>query len=142
MPRKKHNNLDDIPGLTMAFTTPYIIVSVIVMMAWLLLQGMLSLTWAIVLGSPATIGLILVQRYLFQHLLRNKVSRVGCLVGLYSYGICVVAWIILFWVAGLSGAVLGVGLVPLGSIAGALLVTARELGHNRRQSRINMRRRR
>lgn len=140
MPRKKYDNLDDIPGLTMAFTTPYIIVSVIVMMAWLLLQGMLTLTWAVVLGSPATIGLILVQRYLFQHLLRNKVSRVGCLVGLYSYGICVVVWIILFWVAGLSGAVLGVGLVPVCSIAGALLVTARD--HNRRQSRINARRRR
>lgn len=142
MPRKKYDNLDDIPGLTMAFTTPYIIASVILMMAWLRLWEMLTLTWAVVLGIPATIALIIVQRYLFQHLLRSNVSRVGCLVGLYTYGICVVVWLILFWQGGLAGALLGVGLVPLCSIAGALLATAREPGHTRRRSQVNARRRR
>lgn len=125
MPRTRYQNTDDIPGLTARLTTPFVIVSVVIGMIWLVLNGLLDPLWAWMLGIAASAGLVAGQLPLFKYLLGNNISRPGCLIGLYMYGIGLVGWIILAWLSGWPGALFGILLVPICCFGSATFVSAR-----------------
>jgi multisubunit Na+/H+ antiporter MnhB subunit len=132
---KKKKNTDDIPGLTAAFTTPFVISSVAVFMVWLVLNGYIFPTMAWILGSIMAVALTVAQVPLYRALVGKSISRPGCLGGLYTYAACIVLCLLLLWQAGPDGALIGVIVTPLCCFGIAALVTSRESGQSRRKRR-------
>ncbi len=126
--RRKDKNTDDIPGLTAAFTTPFVIAGVAVIMIWAVLNGYLLPTWAWISGSILAVALTAVQVPLYRALIGGSISRPGCLAGLYTYAVCIVLCLLLLWQAGPDGLLIGVLLTPLCCFSIAFLVTSRETG--------------
>jgi hypothetical protein len=94
---RKRNRTDDIPGLTVVMTVPFVGYAAAVVTVWLVVQGIFSPLIAGLLGLVAWIGLSASLRPLYTNLLEGPISRPGCFLGLIFYGIGVVISAILIW---------------------------------------------
>jgi hypothetical protein len=134
MPRQKQDN-SDIPGLTTALTTPYIIGSVTIVVLWLVLQqGLLHPIFGSILGLIAIIGLTITSRSVYASLMKGTITRPGCLLALGVYFattvilLLILAWVFwenrmnpLAWMDLLNIALVGVLIIPLLGFGSAFL---------------------
>lgn len=130
---RARRNTDDIPGLTAFLTTPFIVVSMIVLMSWLVLNGLITVLWAWVLGSIVSAAAGFVLPRLYRILLGSSISRPGCLAGLYAYGAALVVWALLAWQGGWAGALLGIVLVPVCCFSCAAFISVRTVEDRQRR---------
>lgn len=152
MPRHRDNA--NIPGLTTAYTAPFVLFTVTTICLWLVIQqGFLSPIIALILGGVATTGLIIATRSLYASLVDQSITRPGCLLGLIVYGggfallLLVLAWMFwtmrsdpLRWAELINIALLGVIIVPILSFGAAFWQSRRE--SNKKRSGLRPRRRR
>lgn len=131
---------DDIPGLTAALTTPFVLASVAVVCIWLVQRGLFSPLIAWIIGVAVGIGLLAMLRRLYDSLVdgpnpqrnirdRKMITRPGCLAGLIAYaaGIAIsLALIWQLWPEWLTATLIGVALTPVLSFAVAFIQSRRE----------------
>jgi hypothetical protein len=126
----RRRQTDDIPGLTMALTIPFVGIAVGIIALWLSAQGLINGIWVGILSVITWIGLSFALKPLYSNLLNERsglVSRPGCLMGLIFYAISlfVVTPILVWqlWPDWVNAGLIAVLVVPILSFTAAIIGT-------------------